>query len=191
MVDCTLFLVKIFLKPSKVRKSCKGSSYITLKVLSTFSLEIIYSTITTYQIWLTGTSILTNGNFALCGQRVFRFSMCCRQSRSFLLRDCSRSNILPQFKWNHSQWACDLILVIRAIAIGVLNGCREELRLVSWAFLAWWFSFLNVVCQCIVSLRNADRVSLPRDATQSANPRALYFSDVMLSYISDQWNSSF
>jgi hypothetical protein len=34
MADCTLFLVKIFRKPSKVRKSCKGSSYITLKVLS-------------------------------------------------------------------------------------------------------------------------------------------------------------
>ena len=34
MGDCTLFLVKIFRKPSKVRKSCKGSSYITLKVLS-------------------------------------------------------------------------------------------------------------------------------------------------------------
>jgi hypothetical protein len=34
MADCTLFLVKIFRKPSKVRKSCKGSSYITVKVLS-------------------------------------------------------------------------------------------------------------------------------------------------------------
>jgi hypothetical protein len=28
---------------------------------------------TTYQIWLTGVSILTNVNIALCGQRVFRF----------------------------------------------------------------------------------------------------------------------
>ena len=34
MADCTLFLVKIFRKPSKVQKSCQGSSYITLKVLS-------------------------------------------------------------------------------------------------------------------------------------------------------------
>jgi hypothetical protein len=33
-----------------------------------------------YQIWLTGTSILTIENFALCGQRVFRFLLCCRQS---------------------------------------------------------------------------------------------------------------
>ena len=34
MANCTLLLVKIFRKPSKVRKSCKGCSYITLKVLS-------------------------------------------------------------------------------------------------------------------------------------------------------------
>jgi hypothetical protein len=51
-----------------------------LFIQSTFSLEIIYSIITTYQIWLTGTSISTNGNFALCGQRVFRFLMCCWRS---------------------------------------------------------------------------------------------------------------
>jgi hypothetical protein len=29
-------------------------------------MEIIYSIITTYQIWLTGTSISANGNLALC-----------------------------------------------------------------------------------------------------------------------------
>jgi hypothetical protein len=34
MADCTLFLVKIFRKPSKVQKGYRGSSYITLKVLS-------------------------------------------------------------------------------------------------------------------------------------------------------------
>ena len=34
MADCILFLVKIFQKPSKLRKSCKRSSYVTLKVLS-------------------------------------------------------------------------------------------------------------------------------------------------------------
>ena len=34
MADCTLFLVKIFRKPSEVRKNCKGFSYTTLKVLS-------------------------------------------------------------------------------------------------------------------------------------------------------------
>jgi hypothetical protein len=50
-----------------------------LFIKSTFSLEIIYSIITTYQILLTDVSILTNGNFALCGQRVFCFLMCCRQ----------------------------------------------------------------------------------------------------------------
>jgi hypothetical protein len=49
-----------------------------LFIKSTFSLEIICIIITTCQIWLT--SISTNGNLALCGQRVFRFLMCCRQS---------------------------------------------------------------------------------------------------------------
>jgi hypothetical protein len=50
-------------------------------IKSTFTvLEIFYSKITTYQIWLTGVPISTNGNFALCRQRVFRFLMCCRQS---------------------------------------------------------------------------------------------------------------
>jgi hypothetical protein len=44
MADCTLFLVKIFRKPSQVRKSCKGSSYITLKVLSNKA-KLIFITI--------------------------------------------------------------------------------------------------------------------------------------------------
>jgi hypothetical protein len=52
----------------------------SLFIKSTFSLEINYSIITTYQIWLTGVSISTNGNFALCGQRLFLFLMCCWQS---------------------------------------------------------------------------------------------------------------
>jgi hypothetical protein len=42
MADCTLVLVKIFRKPSKVRKSCKGSSYITLKVLSNKTINLIF-----------------------------------------------------------------------------------------------------------------------------------------------------
>jgi hypothetical protein len=49
-------------------------------IKSTFTLEIIYSIITTYQIWLTGVSISTNGNFASCGQRGFHLLMCCLQS---------------------------------------------------------------------------------------------------------------
>jgi hypothetical protein len=64
-----------------------------LFIKSTFSLEIIYSMITTYQISLTGISIPTNGNFALCGQLVFRFLMYCRQS---LLSFGMPRNLNPQ-----------------------------------------------------------------------------------------------
>ena len=63
-----------------LKSELKSTIMSCLFIKTTFSLEIIYSIITTYQIWLTGTSILTNENVSLCGQCVFRFLMCCRQS---------------------------------------------------------------------------------------------------------------
>jgi hypothetical protein len=70
---------------NEVRNIC-GQSFVKSTVMSclfiksTFSLEITCSITTTYQIWLTGVSISTNGNFALRGQRVFRLLLCCLQS---------------------------------------------------------------------------------------------------------------
>ena len=52
-------------------------SWIFIK--STFTLEIIYSIMTTYQIGLTH-RFRPMGIFSLCGQCAFLFFMCCRQS---------------------------------------------------------------------------------------------------------------
>jgi hypothetical protein len=88
-----------------------------LFIKSTFSLEIICIIITTCQIWLTGTSISTNGNLGLCGLRVFRFLMCCRQS---LLspKDCSRSN------------------PVEVVQLP-LNLCMQHLVIRTWYFLTF------------------------------------------------------
>jgi hypothetical protein len=81
---CNIFLE---LKRTRLETSCTNCSFIcksslnkVLLLLLLLLLLYIYSIITTYQIWLTGVSISTNGNFALCGQRVFRFLISCRQS---------------------------------------------------------------------------------------------------------------
>ena len=68
----------IYIQLNLTNRNC-SLSLSCLFIKSTFNLEIIYSIITTYQIWLTGKSISTNGDFALYGQRAFRFLMCCRQ----------------------------------------------------------------------------------------------------------------
>ena len=76
-----------------------------LFIKSTFSLEIIYSIITTYQILLTGVSISTNGNFALCGNAYFvscvlsavpAFLSHARKSKPMERRDHSQSKLNAQ-----------------------------------------------------------------------------------------------
>jgi hypothetical protein len=63
MADCTLFLVKIFRKPSNLRKSCKGSSNITLKVILLMTQVVDFCS-----TFLTNT--ILNTIFYFCGRGV-------------------------------------------------------------------------------------------------------------------------
>jgi hypothetical protein len=67
------YYIQLNLSNRKPLMSCLFTGcFDTPCIKSTFTPEIIYSIITTYQIWWTGVSISTNGNFA-SGVRATRF----------------------------------------------------------------------------------------------------------------------